>query len=372
MEVKPLPIYYSRSAVAQDWSCQRKRYWGYEYQGRGLSSATTPLALYFGILLHDGLAAIVQGVPIDDICKAAVEQFRFHLLEDKQFDQEAVDFADEQCALGEGLLRAFDKHAWPMLMSQYEVVASEQEMLYEHDGLTFMAKPDLLLRHRESGDMVYVEFKSTSSIKEQWMTSWQTAIQLHSSIKAVEATLGETIQQVMVIGLYKSYMSNYGRQESIFCHGYHKPGQPPMVKEQWSYIYRAGLKKSPIWKKEGGVKKWVEEMPENLLSQQLPMTPPIFVNRDLIESFFRQRGIREHDIRTARKQIADPNLSDYEKQQWLDTIFIQNFEACSPGWGTGCDFKKLCHGYVQDPLLAGFQLRHSHHQVEEGQLNAEM
>lgn len=365
-EVKPLPIYYSRSAVVKDWQCPRARYYGYEYQGRGISPNTTALPLFMGIIIHDGLAAITAGLSIDEICDAAKMQFRAHLLEGHEEEADAQHFAEEQCALVEGLLRGYNKHIWPRLQDEYDVVACEKEMLYEHDGLHFMAKPDLLLRNKESGDLVYVEFKSTSSVKDKWIGSWQTAVQVHSSIRAVEATIGEKITQVIIQGLNKSYVSQYDRQESIFCYGYFKQGTPPFTPDTWSYVYRAGLKKAPIWQRAGGVKKWVEDMPENLLSQQLPITPPIFINDGLVNSFFRQRATREHTIREARDMIdklMEEGNTEFA-QEILDRDFPQYFEACSPAWGDGCAYKKLCHGKQVDPLTVGYSMRHSHHEPE--------
>lgn len=366
--IHPLPIYYSRSAVVSDWTCPRKRYYGYEYLGRGISPTSTALPLYMGILVHDGIAAITAGLSIDEIVSAGKSQFRAHLLEGHPDDPDAQHFAEEQCALVEGMLRGYAKHIWPRLQEEYEVVACEQEMVYEHDGLHFMAKPDLLLRHKESGDLVYVEFKSTSSVKDKWIGSWNTAVQLHSSIRAVEATLGEPVTQVIVQGLNKGYVSQYDRQESIFCYAYHKAGQPPFQKDTISYIYKAGLKKYPVWQLPGGVKKWVEEMPENLLSQQLPITPPIFINGELVDAFFRQRATREHEIRHGREQIAYAKTNE-SAQAILDDVFPQYFEECSPGWGDGCQFRKLCHGKKVDPLTIGYSMRVSHHQIEEDQLN---
>lgn len=359
-------IYYSRSAVVSDWVCPRKRYWNYEYAGRGINPMASPLALQMGILIHDGLAAITANIDIDTIADAANAQLKGMLLEGQDFPStENIHFAEEQAALVEGLLRGYHRHIWPQLQEDYEVVACEKEMIYEHDGLHFLSKPDLLLRNKESGDLIYVEFKSTSSVKEQWMASWQTAVQLHSSIKAVEATLGETVSQVIVQGLNKGYVSQYNRQESILIYGYFKAGQPPFQKDTWSYVYRAGLKKEPIWKREGGVKQWIAEMPENILSQQLPITPPIFINRDLVDAFFRQRAVREHDIRLARDWL----LEHPDDKDMIDRFFPQHFEQCTPGWGTGCSYRKLCHGNIQEPLAAGYELRHSHHQLEEDQLN---
>lgn len=354
-------IFYSRSAVVQDWKCARARFWNYEYNDRGLTPKTMALPLAFGVLVHDAMAAIAANLSIDDIVEAGKGQLRDQLLAGHEHDADAQYFAEEQCALGEGLIRGFHKHVWPRLMADYEIVLVEQEMTYEHDGLTFMAKPDLILRHKESGDLTYLEFKTTSSVKDQWITSWNTAVQVHSTIRAAERLLGEKISQVIIQGLNKGYVS-YEKQNSPFCYLYHKPGTPPFVKDIWAYEYKAGLKRFPSWQREGGVKRLVEEMPDAILSQQFPQTPPIFINDDLVDAFFRQRAIREHEIRRGREEVLESITA-------LDRYFPQNFEACAPGWGSGCDFKRLCHGKVTDPLQAGFETRVSHHEAERKQLD---
>ena len=198
------------------------------------------------------------------------------------------------------------------------------------------------------------------------MASWQTAVQLHSTIRAVERSIGETIQRVIIQGLNKGYVS-YEKQNSPFCYLYHKAGTPPFIKDIWSYEYKAGLKKYPTWMREGGVKQVVAEMPENILSQQFPQTPPIFINQGLVDSFFKQRAKREHAIRHARELLQVPGV---ETATILDEYFPQHFEECSPGWGTGCEFKRLCHGNVTDPLQLGFTMRQSHHQLEAEQIAA--
>lgn len=357
---KLLPILYSRSAVTQDWRCPRSRWWGYEWGGRGLSSGTTSIELFLGITLHDGLAAIFSGLDIDSISEAAITQVKEHLASDSV---EGQHYAAEQAALVEGLLRGFHRHVYPRLMDEYDVVDIEKELFYEHDGLTFMSKPDLLLRHKEGGHLLYYEYKSTSSVKDKWVGSWNTAVQLHSTIKAIEHNLKEEVSYCIVQGLNKGYVSQYDRQESIFCYGYYKAGQPPFNKDVWQYAYKAGLKKDPTWTKAGGVKQWVAEMPEEILSQQFPQTPPILINHDLVDAFFRQQASREHEIRRTRLLL----MENPEATELLDAHFPQHFEQCSPGYGTGCQFKKLCFSGIADPLAAGYSLRVSHHDAEREQ-----
>jgi hypothetical protein len=356
------PIYYSRSAVTTDWTCPRKRYWNYEYANRGIVPGDTNLALFIGTVIHDGLSAIAHGVPIDDIIEALGHQIISTLQVNQSED--VIYFASEQLALTEGMLRGFHRHVWPRLMSSYpEIVSIEKEYTFEHDGLTFLSKPDLVLRDH-MGNLWYLEYKTTSSMKDQWLNSWSTAVQLHSSVRAVEATIGEALTGVIVQGLYKGYVS-YDKQSSPFCYAYHKAGNPPFGDDVWSYEYKAGLKKYPTWQMDSGVRGWVERMPEHILAAQFPQVPPILLNDGLINAFFNQRANREHEIRTAREMIMDPNLGTNERQEWLDKVFPQHFEQCNPGWGSGCSYRRLCHGFAADPLDAGFTLRESHHEIEQ-------
>lgn len=356
---------YDRSRVTTDWQCPRKRYLGYEYEGKGIATQSTHLELFLGTTLHDGLAAIAHfqrlGVEIDinTIAATANAQMVANLLPETGLKEE-TDFAYEQAALVEGLLRGFYKHVWPRMMKQYpEIVAIEQEMTYVHENLTFMAKPDLVVRDTE-GSVWYIEYKSTSSKKEGWTNSWNTAVQLHSTIRAIESTIGEKVTGVVVQGLYKGFES-YGKQSSPFCYAYKRNGNPPFTKDEVAYEYKAGFKRSPTWEMEGGVAKWVDGMPPTVLADQFPVTPPIFVKDNLIDAFFRQRATRENEIMVAMEVLEQP---ESDKGVVLDMVFPQRFDQCFPGYGKPCGYSRICHGHVENPLTAGYVFREPHHQFE--------
>ena len=360
-------VYYSRSAVTTDWSCPRKRYWNYQYKGRGLSPDITFLELFMGIIIHDGLAAIAEGLDIDEIATAAQTQMHTMLMENMGDKPEGLTYANEQSCLVEGMLRGFHKHTWPKLLAQYpEIVAIERETTYEHDGLMFLSKPDLILKDK-SGQNWYLEYKSTSNNSEAWVSSWTTAIQLHSSMKAVGLAIGEPIAGAIVQGLYKGFF-NYGKQTSPFCYGYHKFAEPPFQKEVWAYDYKYGLKKYPIWLMEGGVKKWIDGMSETMLAQQFPQVPPVLMNEELVDKFWAQRASREHDIAIATDTLNNDSLDPATRESILDKVFPQVFEKCQPPFGRvsrPCEYLRLCHGAVDDPLTAGYVMRTSHHSTEE-------
>ncbi len=354
---------YDRSRVTTDWRCPRMRYLQYEYDGKGIVSGNTSLELFIGTTLHDGLAAIANGVDIESIAAASQKQILNSLLEQTNGEVDEVDFASEQAALVEGLLRGFYKHVWPRLRAQFpEIVKIEPELLYPHDGLGFMAKPDLVVRDNE-GNLWYLEYKSTSSKKEAWVNSWATAVQLHSSIKAIEVELGEPVTGVIVQGMYKGFES-YRKQSSPFCYAYRRNGNPPFSETETLYEYKAGFKRVPTWTMDGGVKAWVEGMPETVLADQFPQVPPIFIKETLIQDFFYQRSVREHEIELAN-QLLEYHKDDPESvKNILNAAYLQRFDQCIPSFGKQCAYLRICHGNVQDPLNEGFEYRVPHHALE--------
>lgn len=366
----PLTILFDRSRTTEFWRCPRARYHHYERGGRGIVSTATSLELWLGTALHDALAAIARGhvegdVNIEAIATAAGRAIFTSLTEATkgEIDADAHTFACEQSTLVEGLLRAFYRHQWPRIIAGKRILFIEEEMTATlAAALTFMAKPDLILEDLSDGEWDYVEYKSTSSKKSAWMASWSTAVQLHSTVKAVHATKGRLPARVIVQGLYKGYES-YGRQNSPLCYAYVREGQAPFRNEQVGYEYKPGWNRRPVWERPGGIRAWVAGMPDNMLADQFPQAPPIFVNETLVDAFFRQAVMRETSIASASRLLAAPDAAGGD-QALLDRVFPQHFDQCTPAWGRGCAFKRLCHGNVEDPLTAGYEWRNPHHITE--------
>lgn len=366
-----------RTRTVVDWGCKRARYYGYEYNGRGIVKDGSSLDLAIGLVIHDAMAAIAtftqkgEPVPIDHIADAAFRQIYDNITESAQdgvIESDIQNFANEQASLTEGLIRGFFKHVWPRLMIDYpHIEAIEQEMTYTlGGGFKFMTKPDLIVANKEN-ELVYLEYKSTSSKKDKWIQSWDTAVQLHSSIMATEETLGIRPAYVQIVGLYKGYES-YGKQNSPFCYAYKKLGNPPFTTDQVQYEYKAGFRRYPTWEEAGGVKAWVEKMPDNILTDQFPMTAPIMVDEDLVRDFFAQRLVREREIASA----FDPDNPDVDEYEIMSRVFPQTFEKCVPAYGWVCPFRKLCFGHVADPLSEGYVLRTPHHQQELDMFNEDL
>jgi hypothetical protein len=366
-------IVFDRSRAVCDWRCPRKFFLEYKYDGKGIVPVSTQLELYLGTALHDALAVIANnhihgGVDIDLIASTAQQQV-VEALSPQSGEIEDLTFAKEQASLIEGLVRGFHKHIWPRLLTEYpEIVAIEQEVTYPiDDSLIFMSRPDLIVAN-PAGDLFYWEYKSTSSKKAEWINSWQTAVQLHSTCKAVEATLGRKVKGVIIQGLFKGFQS-YNKQSSCFCYCYRKEGVPPFLKEQINYEYKAGFKRYPVWELEGGTKKWVDEMPEAILADQFPQSPPIFISDKLVNRFFAQQSMRQREIELACQMLE--SAEGEAKDAILDCAFEQHFSECTPSFGKPCGYRKICHGEVVDPLKEGWEYRTPHHELELEMFEAE-
>jgi hypothetical protein len=346
---------WDRSRRTTDWKCPRARYWNYEYKGRGITKATTSYELFVGIVMHDALGEIAkltkvgEPVPISEIAEYASNAIFESLVKDGE------DYAREQASLMAGMILGLFKHIWPRIVTpETKILLVEQELNLElGDSQIFMAKPDLVTELE--GIVTYWEYKTTKSKKDDWISSWDTAIQLHSTVKAIKQEAGIDVDQVVVQGIYKGYES-YGKQSSPFCYAYKLNGNPPFTRDQVLYEYKPGSRRVPVWDLPGGIEKWVSDMPETVLANQFPQTPPIFVNDDLVEKFFKQAVARE-------QEIVDWMPFDGSEPD-LDKVFPQRFDQCKPAYGRECEFRRICHGEVQEPLAEGFVWREPHHELE--------
>lgn len=375
-----------RSRITADWKCSRARYLNYEFDGTGITADVTSIELFMGTVIHDALAAIAEAhiagkVDIDTIATAAGLSIRESLAPEGA-DGDTQNYANEQACLVEGMIRGFYRHVWPRLMAPgWKVIAIEREVVKTLGGdRRLMSKPDLILEDPE-GSWHYVEYKSTSYVRKNWVDSWQTAVQLHSGCAAVEETLGTPVTSVLVQGLYKGYES-YGRQNSPFCYVYVKAANPPFSKEIVSYEYQAGYRRVPVWERPGGIAAHVAAMPEEILTNQFPQVPPIFIKQEVVDRFLAQTDHRERQIQdaiayigaidTIHKREAEAGMTPDPEEAGrkiaaLDETFPQSFDQCDPFVGRSCQFKRLCHGQVDDPLTQGFQRREPHHTPEREQ-----
>ncbi len=351
-----------RTRIVQDWTCPRSRYWLTEYAGTGIVPARPGYELSLGDLTHQGLARLLRGEAVAPVATALGDTLRASLepegLEGDDWEQARVYQAEQGCLL-EGLLKGWHSHVLPILTRDYTIVAIEQELCYHHEEMIFMARPDLIVRDRERGSYWYIEWKTTSYVKDDWFRRWDDSPQVMSVCRPVQETLGIELSGMIVWALAKGTRS-YGRQQSPLCYGYRRMGQPPLVPTQYRHDYAAGWTRFPAW--DHGVDRWLTFLMEHeVLGNLFPQTGPILIRPHLVEAFFAQASWREQQIAAARSHPA------CEDQGILDRMFPQHFDRCLPIAGFPCPYRDCCHvkPVGEDPLGSGlFVRRVPHHAME--------
>ncbi len=360
MSEKPKVRLYDRSRVTTDWRCRRRRYYNYEHNGIGIVSGTAAYELYFGTLIHDAMAAIATqhqsgSVDIDAIASAGRDQLVAAL-----DGPNAGDYPREQGALAEGIIRGFYRYAWPKLLDLYpKIIVIEQEVLTEGG---FMVKPDLILQGA-SGELVYVEYKTTGNKSDKWIDSWKWNPQLHSYMSAIKEALGIDIAAALIVGMYKGYENKWGQRITPFCYAHARAAEPPFFEEELLYTYKAGYKRTPAWELPGGSKQWMEGMPQDVLEDQFLFVPPILLREDLAGNFFRQAEIRENEITQGLKFLKMAETPE-DKQGILDAWFPQNAEGCRPSFGGHCPYASICLDGGSPDDEQKWQPREPHHSSE--------
>lgn len=341
---------FSFTRCEADETCRRKRYLSREWGGTGLQPILAGWSLVFGNIMHVALEGFAKSGQFDfqavrKSVQTEAKKAGFDLIAQRDW-----------AALAEGLLRGFEKCVWPNLMAEYEVIGTEKWIEYEAEsGYLFRARQDLLLRNRFDKHIAYVDYKTTSSDRPQWIASWNKSVQLHSSMYAMRKALDINVERAIVIGLLKGYNDKKNHiQKSVFNYGY--CNREYSMSPEYSYEY----KRSKGWEMFSTAEEfdnlgtWVANMPTEILTAQFPQTGPIFARDDIAEKWFRQQLIREKEVDEGLK-LLETSCSVDEITAVLDKYFRQNFSHCDPAYGYSCEFKNLCWipGIEADPLGSG-------------------
>lgn len=360
-------LYIDRTRRATDMKCRRRRYILFEWGGRGLSPKQRSRYLEFGSIQHDSMADLLMGRDIEEVVATAVARFRT-AIENGEISWNKPHRTTEQLVFLECQLRGWHRWVLPQILREYTVHRVEGEVIYDFLNCRLGAKPDVLLRRISDGSLWYIEWKTTGSMTPEWFASWHKAVQLHAGALGVARTLGEPLAGAIVFALYKGFENKKAdRQESIFAYGYVPRGKRDENEISIPvYEYKPGLVKEAIWHTKTP-KQWIEEMPEDVLSAQFGDTGPVYLDEDQCESWLRQASYRETEIDTAVNLLAMASTTPEGRQEILDRTFPQNFDECTPSFGSPCDAVNFCFmRHVQDdPIKSGlFEMRRPHHTTD--------
>lgn len=344
----------------------------------------------------------------------------------------------EQQYLLTGLVHAFAQTVLPWIHTTYRIIRAEQERLYvldctcgltsavidanAHDargchGVAQQLRLDCLAQHRQSQHLANFESKTTGWAMENWAPRWETRPQLSISSFGVKEEYGQEITENYIIGLYKGarrkvksadpFESDTVRQDSPFCYGYFRPGNPPMATDEWKPAYewvdaygvtqyaRKPFVKHPVWllresdwptylrlKQEhpdlSDSEIWVHTLPKSVIEKQVFLVGPLNrqdvqianLKRQIVGEERRWQGIMwelyEKQVALREQGVENP-WAHPEFQALLTDLVPASWECRKFGAGHECEYKPLCfkESGWEDPMGTGeYIARRPHHAAE--------
>ena len=367
----------SRRSVAE--KCLRKRWWLYEYQGRGIQRVkqgreTFPLLTGTGV--HSVIESVLQGNDIHTgICAGMAPYADFHA------DDERTEFlVSEQRALIEALGRAWHTICYQQFVDTYEVLAIEREETVElAPGLMWMSRPDLLVRRKVDGALFIVNMKTTKRADERWVGQWPIDQQTLSEVVAVEARIGEKLSGVIILGIIKGDQLEYPKGSGQWYHNnpliwaWHNESGKAHPLGCWSARYEfqdsdgslrrlgKGWVKREIWLHyDGGVAAWIEKLASAdpaILHECVVQLPPIMRSDRQVEAWKAAVMAGELDIRAKREASGH--------EVWLDAAFPMSTSSGNCLWPTKCPCFALCHENADPDDESVWEPRRANHPQEE-------
>ncbi len=340
-------ILTDRTRIEADWSCPRKRYWLTEYEGKGIVPATAPPPFSFGIVVHAGIeGGLKEPNPLqDDVQLLAM-----------QTHEAWGDLTTDQQDCADAVVRGFFMAVWPQWLAQYEPIAVEEEFTMRISGVTFMVRPDLLLKDKQTGDIWYPDFKTFTSNFDA--RKWTWSLQQHLTMLVCEHALGTPRAGSWIQGLGKGS----GRKGVLYhplVYGYRHPGTPGVSEPTFGSQRRSGFERFNTKEyPHGGVDGWIRQLQKKspeLVAKIYPQTQPLFLNRTLMEQVVPQIVAREHIINKRTRT-----------EETRDAQFPMHITQCETGYGR-CQYFDACHVPVihKDPIGSGsYVQRVPHHAAE--------
>lgn len=447
--------------------CERARLLGYHIgpNGYGITLKATKLPLMTGIAGHDGLAPILEWcrqhplhitVPPDPVIRDAVARAQakyWAVVETRGFayleeNEEVKAVTREQNYLIAGLIWAWCLEVLPEILQRAQILEVEVDDTYvfactcglgdgigtkaDHEardcgGIGLMCRPDFLALTRLTQELEYHEFKTTGMDSSTWRDKWETMVQLFAATLDAERRLQKHVQSIYIHGLIKGKRGGEYNpetrkydgatlQQSVFCYGYRKPGNPPMEQEEWAAAYEywdqyegkqkrlpKAFKRTGIWEipdemlgvipetgeYESRPEFWAKWMPSEARRKNLVVLGPFTRQSQMVEHFLQECAGEERrwqeglwELHDAAMQILHetygPELPegpvwweavwpDPRFQAQMDRLFPRSYECRRYGKRNRCVMEDAClyrEGWA-DPVGSGkFIERRPHHADE--------
>jgi hypothetical protein len=354
---KAVPLYLiDRSGAELDDHCGMAFWWNRKEGGKGLVPKAEAEPLRVGAEIHRDMEDLAK---MPDLTDQSINTFINGILS-LPGTELMVRAERESLYRRLGWFTAWALYIEPRLRERYETVAVEQDLILDRTPLWVPVKPDRLLRDKQTGKLVYFEYKSCLSANQKWLLSWHFQVQLHSSLAAISEELGETVSFAQVVGLLKGKKSD---SDHRLLHPY-VWGWYNAKTQKWGNRYEecrgAEWQPRPVWEYPGGIIAWVRGCGQDVAVSQFPFTAPVFFNERLLKSWTVRQLHRRKEVHEVEEQCR----TDKEMRS---VYFPVRTRQCRPAYGDACPYTRLCwnasanHNPSGDP---DFEARQPHHEIE--------
>lgn len=366
------PHYVSRSAIERDNACPRSRYWNTVYAGIGLEPTGTSEDLIIGTALHAGAESLWK---TGDILIAIA-----HMQAVPEYDQ----LSEMWRYWVEAALCAYHKVRHARLRKTWDVMDVETEVTYllgtslQGKPLVLLSKPDLMLIHKLTKMVRYVEFKSTRIMDDRFMRSWTKAVQLAAG-QLCYAERGITVDQVQVAFWCKGvkcegyvrtpFLSAWRRTDGVEEYSASRP-------QKWK-----GWERFNVWESGISPQDWIDKLPDEVWEKELPETPELVFDPQQRADWAAQVAYREGEIADAATRSHELAAVSVRNSAWeiehralMNEHFPQHFKQCEPAMGFPCPFLAICWNPTieKSPTANGlYKYRAPHHAIEARALGVE-
>lgn len=255
--------YVDRSRYEDSFSCPWRRLLKYHAAGTGWIPPVLEPELATGLNIHAMLEQILnkakeKGSPLTPV----------------EITGSYLPGIREEEALA--LARAWARANLGWLMQNYEILSAEEEISVDlGDDIIWMARPDAVVRSRETGLPCVVEFKSTRAKAERMAQLYANSLQSVMNAYAVSSKYNQPCGEVQI------HMLQVGTEQwpTPLTHAYYRPAQPPYVTEDWQPKSRRpdGTWLGKLYRKVAvadhrPLSAWVQEMPASVLTELVPIS----------------------------------------------------------------------------------------------------
>lgn len=263
--------YVDRSRYEAGFHCPWHRLLQYHAAGTGWVPRTEALEPAVGQFIHGCLEAVLtaardKGSPLT---QSEVNNLTLRVPQEPGLSVvEAI-----------GITHAWARAILPWLLDKYEILSAEQEFTLDlGDDIVWMARPDCVVRSKDTGLPCVVEFKTTRSKASTIGALHATSLQSIMNAYAVSSHYNQACGEVQIHTL------QLGNEQWPTCitHAYYRPAQPPYVPEDWQPRPRRsdGTWLGKLYRKVAvadhrPIPEWVWSMPMGPLLDTVPITQAV-------------------------------------------------------------------------------------------------